>query len=291
MAHRPFIPGERHHWWPKSLSQFWIDNNGLVSRIDHLGKVCCSSPTKTARISDAHNLRFGPSLDSTFEQQFDRPDGAFPRVVKLLECLIAAHRSASNPLDHFQAHTCADSDLKILAECLVSLVVRSPHFRQNIAALVDCIRSNVRKKEYKPLIAANIYQTYSTISKNIRKDGKFLILYSDDKEFIYGDGTYNNIAISSSDPSCISMLLPLTPSITVLYALPMEYMVEPRIVTLKANGNIVNLINQTTQIYSKEYLFFRFEQPTVSEYFLRREHLQYTNDDPILALIRQIPGV
>jgi hypothetical protein len=125
----------------------------------------------------------------------------------------------------------------------------------------------------------------------IRGDGKFLVCFSEAKEFIYGDGSYNNLNISSQHLSNARILLPLTPKIAVLYALPREYIVEPRLATLEASDELVSLINETTQIYSKECLFFRFERPHLSDHFVRREHLLYSEEDPILALVQQIPGV
>ena len=71
----------------------------------------------------------------------------------------------------------------------------------------------------------------------------------------------------------------------------MEYLVEPRLVSLKATDELVATINQATQVYAKDCLFFRHDQPELSEYFLRREHLQYAKGDPIAALVEKIPGV
>lgn len=249
MTNRPFISGERHHWWPKSLSRFWTDEKGLISRIDAGGKISRSTPTATARISDGHNLRLGSPWDITFEQEFDRPDSSFSPVVALLESLVKDHcNSTAIDQSGFCAHTYEESDLQTLCECLVSLAVRLPKFRQGIVRFVEHIRSNVQKTEQKPLIAANMRQTYSFMKENVSGRGKFLVIFSNAKEFIFGDGFYHNISNGSQYMFNARVLVPLTPRIAVLYAAPMEYMVEPRLVTIKADENLVVLFNETIQI-------------------------------------------
>lgn len=287
MTKRRFIPGERHHWWPKSVSQYWADGAGRIGRIDPLGNVVRSTPTRTARISDGHNLRSGSPWDTTFEHLFDGPDGSFPRVVELLEDLTSTPSESRD----FIRHEISEQDLQVLCECLVSLSVRSPRFRDQVRAFVDQLRSDVRKEEYKQLAAVNMQQTYFWLMRSMNGLGKFLVLRSDNQEFIFGDGFYNNITLGSQNLFNTRILLPLTPWLAVLYASPMEYMVEPRLVSLRTTDEMVSIINETMQIYAKHCLFFRYDQPDLSDYFLCREHLQYAEGDPIAALIERIPGV
>jgi hypothetical protein len=238
MSKRALIPGERHHWWPKSLSQHWTDAEGMISRIDTEGKVSRSKPTATARISDGHNIRIAPPWDTTFEQYFDRPDSSFPDVTNLLKFLVASHRERASVKESGHCvHACKESDLQCLCECLVSLAVRSPKFRQGILATAQYVRSHVPKEEHKRLIAANLWQTYSLIIRNKLGGGKFLVLFSGSKEFIFGDGFYHNLSHNSQYMFGCRILLPLTPKITVLYVLPMEYMTEPRLVTQEASDD------------------------------------------------------
>ncbi len=292
MVNRKFISGERHHWWPKSLSKFWTDDEGRISRIDTKGKISRPTPTSIARITDGHNFKLGSPWNSTFEQVFDCPDGNFPPVVELLESLVKDHRNSA-PIGQlgFCPQRCEDLDLQTLCECLVSLAVRSPKFRQGVVSFVKHIRSNIKREEHKPLIAANMKQTYNQIMINASGHGKFLVAFSDNKEFIFGDGFYHNISCGSQYMINTRILIPLTPKIIVLYANPMEYMVEPRLVTLEADDDLVELLNQTIQIYSKDCLFYRYQQPELTDEFLRSEHLVYANDDPIKALVERIPGV
>jgi hypothetical protein len=186
------------------------------------------------------------------------------------------------------AHTCNESDLQPLCECLVSLAVRSPHFRHRILRTALDVISNVPKEQHKNLIGANVMQAYERITGNKLGRGKFLVLFSRSKEFIFGDGFYSHNLTSTS--SGCRILVPLTPMIAVLYVLPGAYMVNPRLVTQEANYDVITIINETVQVYSKECLFYRFERPFLSEHFLRREHLYYSDGDPVEMLVEQMPG-
>ena len=294
MNKRPLIRGERHHWWPCSLSQYWTDEEGLIHRIDTDGSISRSTPRKTGRISDGHNIRFDSSTwDHTFEQDFDRPDSKFPDVVRWLTSITRNHPAAeeSRNLSLHHHHPCKDSDLEQLCECLVSLAVRSPKFREGIVRLTEFVRSSVAKEEHKRIVAANLYQTYRLITHNTLGHGKFVVFVSESKEFIFGDGFYHNLSSNSQHMFNCRILAPLTPKLAVLYVLPMEYNPEPRLVTRRVDSDTVATINETVQIYSKECLFYRFEQPMLNDYFLAREHQVYVDGDPVDELMVAIPGV
>lgn len=108
---------------------------------------------------------------------------------------------------------------------------------------------------------------------------------------MYGDGLYSNLYVSSHNLINARALIPLTPSIAVLFARPMEYVAEPRLTSVEADDDLIRLINTTTQIYSGDCLFFRAEQPTLSEHFRHAEYLRYADGDPVEQLVSQIPGV
>ena len=68
-------------------------------------------------------------------------------------------------------------------------------------------------------------------------------------------------------------------------------MVEPRLVTRRADTEMVQVINEATQIYSSKYLFYRSQTPLLSEHFRNKQHLVYRSGDPIRSLIEKIPGI
>ena len=130
-----------------------------------------------------------------------------------------------------------------------------------------------------------------TLKQSLSERGKFLLIFTRDREFIFGDGFYNNINVGSMHTFDARILVPLTPELTVLYASPMEYLVDPRLVTLEADEDLLELLNFTVQAYSKDYLYFKSEMPNLTEDFTRREHLIYREGDPIKALVKRIPGI
>lgn len=242
----------------------------------------------TAKISDGHNIRLGGSeWDTTFEHYFDRPDSAFPQVVDWLQKTAQKHTQCATD---FMAHDVELKSLSTLCECLLSLVLRAPMFRHQILSLLGKIRTHLPKEEHKLLIAANLRQVYHQLTTGMLGDGKFLVLLSREREFIYGDGVYNNLSPNSMHLAGVRLAVPLTPELAVIYARPMQYMVEPRLVTRIADAETIQLINETTQIYSRDYLFFRTQKPVLIEHFQKREHLRYGDGDPIRSYINDIPG-
>lgn len=276
------------------MSQFWTNEKGFISRVDTSGNLSQSLPKNTGRISDGHNIRLdGSTWDTTFEQHFDRPDSQFPSVIKWLSLMAENHpKSGSNQADGIHhAQVCGEPELRSLSECIISLVIRSPKYRNSVMQSAEAFRSNIPKEERKPLIAANLYQASSFISGDTLFDGKFVLLLSDTIEFIFGDGFYNNLSFNTQCMVNGRILLPLTPHLAILWTLPMECVQEPRFCTRIADKDLVNLVNESVQIYSKECLFFRDEQPVLSDYFQKREHLIYAEGDPIRRLVGDIPGV
>lgn len=264
----------------------------MINRVDAEGNISRSNPTGTGRISDGHNIRLNSPWDTRFEGYFDRPDRNFPHIVNWVESLVNLHRNSDVSSDEvYCAHSYNEDELQPLCEGLISLAIRSPNFRQGILRSIERVRSSLPKDEHKTLIAANLMQTYSLVTQNALGRGKFLILFSDSSEFIYGDGIYHNLNSCGQYLSNCRILAPLTPRMAVLYVTPMEYFTEPRIVTRRADEATVSTVNETVQVYSKECLFYRFDKPNLGEHFLQREHLVYSGGDPVETLIADIPGV
>jgi len=50
---------------------------------------------------------------------------------------------------------------------------------------------------------------------------------------------------------------------------------EPRLVTMRLLPKEVRFLNDTVQVYARDYLFFRSERPEINSDFSRHEHRQY----------------
>ncbi len=293
MGNRPFRRGEDHHWWPESLSKFWVDDEGGTSRLSAQGEIARLTPSGAANISGGHNIEFvgeGISILETFEDLFDRPDSSFPGLVKWLESLADAHLEMERrPL--CVAHSSDEQRLDLLYECMLSLVVRSPMFRSRIHRGIERFNRWSTKKQYKQLVAANLKQSYSEFLQHRASRGKFMVLTPTGGEFIFGDGCYNTIYPNSQLHPPIRMLVALTPVLAVLYELPMACLVEPRIVTRIANERVIGVVNDAVQVYSRDYVFYRGIRPPIRDFFQQREHLVFSGNDPISDLVAEIPGI
>jgi hypothetical protein len=103
--------------------------------------------------------------------------------------------------------------------------------RESAVALAEDLRGPLPTRERNALIGANIQHLQRRFVESIGTSGKFVVLYSPDCEFIFGDGFFHNFT-SMMRPLVPKILAPLTPRIAVLYACPTSYLTNPRISTL-----------------------------------------------------------
>ena len=292
MKNRKVIRGEKHHWWPIAVSRYWENEKGQVNRLDVNESLISSSGKEFAKISDGHNVIFSESSvwNSTIEHYFDEPDTNFPKVIDWLQSLNQEEKNIIKIADDgIIWHDYTDEMLDMLRECLISLVVRSLKYRNSQVKYIESLRGELPKKEAKQLITANINQKYKILVQNSKGMGKFAILFTYDKEFIFGDGCYSNIGPSSEHLINLKMLIPLTPNMAVIWAIPMAYRTPPRLISKKITPSIVELINQATQIYSKDYLFYKSEKPKIIQDFKLNEHRIYNYEtDPIAKMINSL---
>lgn len=273
---------ERHHWWPRSLSRFWADENGFAHQISWEGQVVRTVPGNFGSITNAHHIELAkrPTVwDTSFESVFGNADTRFPGLVEWLTSLAEKTPAvAGNLASRLRAQSAEEEILDSLAEGLISLVVRGPAFRNLIKLSIDGLRRRTPMPELDPddpLIPANMRHCQETFHQAIKNHGKFVVLLSDLHEFIFGDGFLHNFTSPAGAPVCPLCLVPLTPSITVLYARPHQFSTYPRLASIRVNSDELKFLNDTVQIYSRNFLFFRSEQPALLPEFSRREFRQY----------------
>lgn len=254
------------------MSRFWKDHNGKVHRIDTTGKVVSSNPKEFAHISNGHNFLFdGPSSwEGTIEHYFDNADRNMSEVIQDL----TEFREWNNfeKKHNYAVQEEDDDNLDLLRECILSLIVRSPMYRNSLNSLVVGIRGTLEKSESKMLITSNMGTSYKELLKNSKSCGRLAILFSDSAEFIYGDGVYSNVSTGVHNLTDLRVVIPLTPYIAVVWANPMACASKPHATAMAVDASTVSMINHATQIYSKEYLFYRSEKPAISEEFASGEH-------------------
>jgi hypothetical protein len=177
-------------------------------------------------------------------------------------------------------------------KCLISLAVRSPKHREQAVALAEHYQGSLLERERNALIGSNIQRALRNAVRNIGSSGKAMVIFSSGSEFIFGDGFFQNLTPQGEHWHHPKLMVPLTPWMSVLFARPAVYSVEPRLVTLVASNDEVEELNQVVQVYSRKMLFYRSERPQISEDFSCGVHKIFANDRNIVdRLIYEMPGV
>jgi len=185
-----------------------------------------------------------------------------------------------------------DAMIRLLVEGLVSLAVRSPMSRQAAVSLAEHFRGPLPSRERNTLIGLNLRANQRMVADSIGTRGKYAVIYSPDREFIFGDGFFHNITSPNHPPHNPTILVPLTPRISVLLVCPLQYTVEPRLVTLVISAEEADAFNRVVQVYAKEMLFFRSESPSLTDDYRQGKHLEFSEPGHIVDdLIESLPGV
>jgi len=290
------LKSEVHHWWPRSLSDYWNDSEGAVNWIKPDGEVIRAPAHKFGSIKNGHH--FKPDLDGepnpwdfTFEPVFAKADDNFPAVVEWLLSLECKHVPLrTSRKDGLLALDVDDKMLSTLVECIVSLVVRSPKFRESGAAMAEHLRGPLGQRERNALISANIMHCQRSIADGIGTNGKFVVLFTNDREFLYGDGFYHNLSSQTQNTVGARIVVPITPNVAVLYCHPHRFRTEPRLSTLLLTNEEVDVLNQTVQIYARDCLFYRTERPVLLPAYTDGAHRRYGERDPIDDWVQDISG-
>lgn len=284
---RNSIRREKHHWWPKSLSKFWANKDELVNRIDSNGKNITSKPKEFGQISNGHNIIFDDKESTLFtvEHIFDTADRNMPTIVYWLENLNSIYGDNNSDFEDTIKNEKIDEILDILRECIISLVIRSPRYRSLKQSISKHFRGKLDKRENMGLVSFNINQSYLTLVNSSKGCGKIVVLVSNSNEyeFIYGDGTYSNIGAWTDDLYMLKLVIPMTPSIAIVWSSPTAYRTEPKIAYKKADKYIVELVNNSTQAYSKDYIFYRTKKPDLTSEFTVGKHGKYEPKEDSMA--------
>jgi hypothetical protein len=287
---------KRHHWWPEAVSQHWTDQDGFINWLRPDGQVLPLSPGNAGVIGHGHSIKLGRDAaeaslwDTSFEKEFDRADTHFPGVIDWLEKFEKRPISDAPIADRFLGVKALDTEISLLVEGLVSLAVRSPMTRESAVGLAEDLRGPLPTRERNTLIGLNIRHLQRLFVSTIGTSGKFVVIYSADREFIFGDGFFHNFT-SMIRPAIPKILAPLTPRIAVLYARPMSYLTNPRISTISIRAEETDGLNLAVQVYARNALYYRQERPNITEHFEQGKHLRFsTSDNPVDRLVESIPG-
>jgi len=288
----------RHHWWPECVSERWADAEGCVHWLSPAGAVKRIRPKNLGVIGNGHMIKLGApdtpdsAWDENFEPQFDRADGAFPGIISWLESLTALPYVEGTPLlQRFLPQAVDDDRLAELSECVVSLAVRSPNNRAGAVSLAEHLRGPLPPRERNALIGLNMRNTHRQASTAIADRAKFVVVFSPDREFIFGDGFFHNVRSPMNGMFLPQIFAPLTPRLAVLIVRTMSYRTEPKLTTLTISANETEAFNEAVQVYAKDAIFYRSDPPKVIDAFTAGEHLVYSGANVMEQLIRSVPGI
>jgi hypothetical protein len=263
-----------HHWWPRGLSELWKDKEGKVTRISWEGKTLQAPPKQFGAITNGHHVKLNGPWAGTIEPLFDEADSALPSLVAKLERLSYADGKENAAINkRITPHEISSDDRKMLGEGLASLLVRCPANRNQLHLTTERIWGRAGDQVGKhddTLIALNINQHYRQIVQSLERGGKIVLLRSGEREFIMGEGYLNTLAGYTVELQ-YRCLVPLTPTLAVLAFASSRYWTNPPICTLGLTAAEVNMVNDVTQIYSRDYIFYRNEAPKQIGAFTARE--------------------
>ncbi len=273
------IPGEKHHWFPKALSKAWADAEGQIWRTNSRGHSKGRHRSAFGYVPDNHNiLSDGGSLwDTTYEPEFDAADNAFPGVIRWLEAIAADHPTN----DRIKGVAIPDDRRLALAECLASLIVRSPRLRYLSEKWIG--DSQVRDfgflepRNLHLTAGANLRRCQEPFAREINAAGKPVLLISERGSFLFGDGFMTNF-----HPTPNRMLRPMamvafTPKVALHWFNPGSYPLYPKGVSLRLTISEVSDFNDIVQIYSKDSLFHLAEPPVLHASFPDSQHYIVTS--------------
>lgn len=232
------LKSARHHWWPRGVSEYWKSAEGGVHWLLPNGHVRTSVPSRFGMVGNGHHIKMSsdPVVDTVwdecFESEFQQADDSFPSIIDWLETLSREARPNAPMTARFMGVEVSDTRVAQLVECLVSLAVRSPMNREASVALAEDLRGCLPERERNRLIGANMRSTQRNAIRCIGSRGKVAVIYLPDREFIFGDGFFHNLRSPAEQVYNIRILAPLTPRISVLFAVPMQYLLQPRLSTL-----------------------------------------------------------
>lgn len=274
------IPGQKHHWFPKAMSKAWADPEGLISRTNSRGHSKRWHPSAVGYGPDNHNILSdgGSPWDSTFEPDFDAADNAFPEVIRWVEAIQAAHPQR----DRIRGVAIPDHRRAALAECLASLIVRSPRLRY----LSEKWTAEAQVRDFGFQEPHNLHQTAGAnlrrcqepFAREVRTGGKPTFLIAGDGSFLFGDGFMTNF-----HPSPDRILRPMamaafTPKVALLWFNSGSWPTYPKGVSLRLTGREVADFNDIVQIYSKDSLFHVGDPPDIHPSWPDRQHYIVTTD-------------
>lgn len=285
------MKSERHHWWPVCVSRRWGDENGGVTWLLPTGEERRLRHDAHGVIYNGHFIKLGAvanevtELDQNFEPVFGDADSSFTYVIDWLERLDFAPPSVRGFECRFVPQTASDDDFNRMVECLISLAIRSPMTREACVGLAEKLRGPLSERERNRIIAINMRDMHARCVEAFRGRGMAIVMFSPDREFVFGDGFFHNLSSPGSPPHFARVLAPLTPRLAVLYAIPAQFSSGTRLSSMVVSAEEADALNQVVQVYAKDKIYYRDDKPALIREFIEGRHLEFSGHDNFVEQI------
>lgn len=294
-----------HHWWPKGLQRHWADKHGSIYWVDPSGKTHSKKNLKKIGSKiHGHTLFKNSVWESNFENEFSvdnevnriigallslKPFGRNPReFIKLLSLFFKKDRDLIDMCNFYKMEEKLHRDLLAL---LCSLAMRSPAHRFKY----ERTGADWGFPPSEDLGKMNMLQSFLAAKKlfdNGSLSGhKFVILHSPIKKFYFGDGMFDTLDTGRTIGIGGRILAPLTPNICVYFCATTKGY-NKNTVSLSVPSWMVDLVNEITQIYSGNTIFFSGRKPKISDNFKSGKFLRHNyRKDYLINILDDLVGV
>ena len=297
-----------HHWWPVGLQSYWADMAGDISWIGPDGKIekKRAANRKIGLKIHGHTIFRGDVWESNFESEFDidndvhniisnmqklKPFGRnISEFFALFLIIFNKNRKIRDMCNFYQLDEQVHRKLLLL---LYSLLIRSPANRSRYEGYSEIVGLPPDEEVGK----ANMLQNYR-IAKRLCQHGLisnqyFVLLHSPLKRFVSGDGNLDWLT-SSLIANRISgkALIPLTPHLCIYFCTPRSMQISPNCASISIAPWMVDWINEITQIYSKDKIFFLGKTPKLTDAFRQGQFLEHKKrTDTLIDMLDEIAGI
>lgn len=299
---------KNHHWWPVGLQSYWADRAGDVSWIKPDGKIekKRSVNRKIGFKIHGHTIYRGTVWESHFEDEFDidnkvheiipalqgmKPFGRTPKeFFVLIKMLGKKDRSLRDMCKFYHMDEELHRNLLLLIH---SLLIRSPGNRSRYEGYPKMIGLPPDEEVGKANMAQNYQIAKQLCQKGLISNQYLVLMHSPLKKFIFGDGSLDWLT-SGLVANRINgrTLLPLTPHLCVYFCTPMSMPSTPNCAALSVAPRMVDWMNDITQIYSKDKLFFLGKPPKIIDAFRQGHFLEHKKKtDALIDMLDEIAGI
>jgi hypothetical protein len=290
------------------MQSYWANNAGYVSWVEPNGMISRkrAANRKIGFKAHGHTIFRGDVWESNFESEFDidneihvtiaalntlKPYGRTPsEFIAAIKLLLKRDRSLRDICKFYKLEENLHRNLLLLIQ---SLLIRSPANRFRYESYPAIFGLPPDEEVGK----ANMVQNYK-LAKRLCQHGLisnqyFVLLHSPCKKFIFGDGSLDWLTSGLIGNRIDGRtLIPLTPHLCVYFCTPMKMRTSPNCASLTAAPWMVDWINEITQIYSKDKLFFLGRPAKLSEAFRQAQFFEHKErTDALIELLDEIVGI